>query len=1159
VSELASGFQSINPNYQQLLRLVQERFNIAVTPLQALTGGRSGASIYLVSVRGQGTGQIEHYILKLDRKNEKARSDETQRHQAVLSLSPPAFVSSHLPRMIYERLEHNGTFAVFYHIAGQSLHQYRPLAAYERQNQIETLFEYIYGWVLDNWNAAREFRQAVHPQALLTEWLGFRLREGGNIEQFLHTTLGVAPDLPGLLIQGSIFPNPLAYARSPDGWQLARLLDVATGLQHGDLNTFNILARFDRQGQAVDGCYLIDFAMFKEQSPLLYDLRYLEISYLILKQARVAFPQLAALVAGEAGWLSAGHAPVEAVGVARVLAAARASFEAWVNARHPSLSDDLWGQYWLAGAAAGLAFVHKAPLADEERLAGLIYAAANLKQYTAMFGLPSPPEGREIFDPARWNQEGPAGPAAVSPGRVRLAPRTPNNLPAETSVFIGREPQVQEVGALLNQASVRLVSLTGPGGVGKTRLALQTASRLLADFPDGVFYAPLADVTGPGLVISKIARLLGVREGGSQPLLDALQDYLHDQRLLLLLDNLEQVTAVAPALVALLSAAPGLKILATSRVLLKVRGEYDFPVPPMRAPAPGEQPDPANLGQNEAVQLFVERARQADPGFSLTDKNAAAVAQICRALDGLPLAIELAAARVRLLSPQAMLARLSNRLALLTGGARDLPARQQTLRASLDWSYSLLDENEQILLACLGLFNGGFTLAAAEAVQPGQVDVLSGVEKLLENSLLRQEAGPVGQTRFYMLDTVREYALGLLDQRGGRAALMRSYALYTIQFVGEEVSNNIYLPESTAWLDGLESEHDNIRAALRWSLESGEFAALAQPVVQMIAYLTWFWYRRGYLSEGRRWAGQILDQPDLAGQPAGLALVLQSSALLAMWQGDLVTAREHCDKALTLIRQVEDTQSLPIITMNTGVVYLNMGRDTAAHPLLEEAQSLTEQIGYVFFYATTLVHLGNVSLGLGRPEEALRWLEIGLATARALGEPWVITFALNNLGEVARVSGDWNTARGYYEESEALLREMGDKGDLARLVHNLGYTAFHQGDEVRAEALFKRSLTLFRQLGNRRGIAECLAGLASLWARRGQAEPAARLLGAAQALLISRGAAWWPADRVEVQRCQAELESALGQPAFQIAWQHGQALTLPQAVSLAGESQPRDR
>lgn len=1147
--ELAGEFSSLPVEYQHVIQLAQDQHDVDLRPLQALAGGWSGAILYLVSAASRRSDRVEHYILKLDRTGKKTRADEITRHITALSHAPPDFAQHRMPALALDRVQTDEAVAIFYAIAGQSLHEYRPLSRYTRQHQLETIFQTTNDVLLKEWNAQATFDQAVYPQQLLERWLGFRLKPGQKIERFLADVCRCPPDAAGLLIQGDVFPNPLAYARDAERWGQARPIDAFSGFIHGDLNTNNVLVRFASNQRDLDGYYLIDFALFKEGIPLLYDQRYLEMSYLILNLGEVSLGKMADLVThfAETDLPDPNQVPVELAGTCAVVGSARQAFDTWVRESHPSLLDDLWGQYWLAGVAAGLSYAHKAGMRDEARLLGLIYAAANLKRYALKFGAPLPAQAAHLYSESRFGDA-----PQVTISTPAAAGTLTHNLPAQPTALIGRETEIAAVHGMLLKETVRLLTLTGPGGTGKTRLGLQVAAEVLEDFEDGVWFVPLADLTDPELVVSKIAQQFGLREGGSRPLVENLKDYLRDKHLLLVLDNFEHVAAAAPAAVAdLLAAAPQLKVLVTSRALLNLRGEHEFPVPPLKLPDDERLPAPERLGEFEAVRLFVERARAANPHFALSDENAPAVAEICRRVDGLPLAIELAAARSKLLQPEAMLDRLSGSLKLLTGGARDLPARQQTLRNTLDWSHGLLGAEEQMLFAWLGVFVGGLTLEAAEAVcgSEDSVDVLEGVASLVNNSLLRREED-AGQARFRMLETIRAYALERLRERGDLDALRRQHARYYAGKIIDETWEKLFSRDAAGWLDWIEDEHDNVRAALAWSQDTPEGLELGPPLIEN---LTWFWYRRGYISEGRTWAERVLASPAAAEGTAGRAVVLQDGALLAMWQGDLNTALDMAEESLAIWRRLENTYGLAVALMNGGTVLINMGDDEAAHPLLKQAQALFKELGDSYFYGVTLVHLGNVALGLGELAEARSWLDEAHALSRQIDENWLIAFAFNNLGEVARVEGDYERAHQCYTESEALLRAAGDKGDLARLVHNLGYVAQHEGDDAQAEAQFRESLAMFKQLGNKRGIAECLAGLAGLGAAQERPRWAAQLLWAAEALLTESGAAWWPADRVEFARNRAAIQSTLDEDTFAAAWAAGQTMTLEQAIAFASD------
>jgi tetratricopeptide (TPR) repeat protein len=548
--------------------------------------------------------------------------------------------------------------------------------------------------------------------------------------------------------------------------------------------------------------------------------------------------------------------------------------------------------------------------------------------------------------------------------------------------------------------------------------------------------------------------------------------------------------------------------------------------------------------------LFVGRAQAVHPDFALTKDNAASVAEICRRLDGLPLAIELAAARTNLLQPHAILARLDDRLKLLTGGARDLPTRHQTLRNTLEWSYDLLDLDAKILYARLGVFTGGFTFEAAEAVcnPDGRLDILESLTSLVNNSLVRKEATASGESRFGMLETIRAYALECLTASGEMDALRAGHGQYFSSIILNQAGPQIYSPNSLHWLNWYEQELDNIRATLIWGLSSPQGI---QPGSGCVFLLFWFWYRRGHFIEGLEWAEKYLAVPEVQNTPSLRLLVLATSGVMALWQGKQDLALSKLQEVLNIVQTLEDESMLAKAQMMKGIAFINMGRDGAAQPLLEHASQFLKKAGDRYFHAISLVHLGNAELGLGNPEQARAYHEEGLAIARSIDENWLISFALNNLGEVARTQGQFDLARKYYEECETLLSLASDRGDVARFVHNLGYIAQHEEDFELAESQFRKSLAMFRRLGNRRGIAECLAGLAGLKAQQGQTQWGAILLNAAETVLKVTGGAWWPADRLEVERNRAMMQFALGADEFAQAHKTGAAMNIDQAIAFA--------
>jgi predicted ATPase/class 3 adenylate cyclase len=529
---------------------------------------------------------------------------------------------------------------------------------------------------------------------------------------------------------------------------------------------------------------------------------------------------------------------------------------------------------------------------------------------------------KDLFRPERVFQLVDSGlPSEFRP--LRTLDHYRNNLPIQPTPLVGREKEVAEVCLRLSRPEVRLLTLTGAGGTGKTRLGLQVAAELTDEFEDGVFFVSLAAISDPELVVPDVAGTLGVKETGGQPLLKSLEYYLREKHILLVLDNFEQVLEAAPMVSELLSAAPNLKVLATSRISLGLYGEYEYSVPPLDLPDLERAPSVERLSQYEAVRLFVERAQAAKADFSVTNENAPAVAEICHRLDGLPLAIELAAARIKLLTPQAMLARLGNRLKLLTGGARDLPERQRTLRGTIRWSYELLEEGEKVLFARLAVFSGGGTLEAIEAICDAEgdlpVDVLDGVSSLVDKSLLRQEEEEGGEPRFVMLETIYEYAREKLENSGEAETIKRAHAEYFLA-LAEKAEPKLTTAEQGAWLERLETEHDNLRAALSWSLGRKD-----QELALRLGGALWrFWFLRSHLSEGLQWLGEVLSLR--GGFTALRAKALNGAGDLVWSQGNYDRAKELYEESLALSRQLGDKRGIAARARKSRICGPQLGR-----------------------------------------------------------------------------------------------------------------------------------------------------------------------------------------------------------------------------------------
>ena len=726
----------------------------------------------------------------------------------------------------------------------------------------------------------------------------------------------------------------------------------------------------------------------------------------------------------------------------------------------------------------------------------------------------------------------------------------PHNLPAQPTPLVGRARELTVAGEMLLRDDVRLLTLTGAGGSGKTRLALQLAADLAGSFEDGVYLVALAPISDAALVAPAIAQTLGVREAGAHPVLEVLKLSLQAKNMLLLLDNFEQVLAAAPVVAELLAACPKIKVLVTSRAVLHLRGEHLFLVPPLEVPDPTRLPPLEELMRYSAIRLLNQRAQAVRPDFALDADNAAAVANVCIRLDGLPLAIELAASRLKLLQPQAVLSRLGSRLGLLTGGARDLPARQQTLRNTIAWSYDLLEPTEKALFRRLAVFVGGATLEAAEAVCTAagglEADLLDGMASLMDKSLLRQQAPErgEGEARFVMLETIREFGLESLAASGEGTTVQRAHASFFLR-LAEEAEPSYGGVERTVWLKRLAAEADNLRAALEWSRVEPDGARIE---LRLAGALSWFWYFSGRLTEGREALERALARTEDEARAGELAKALTGVGRLALVQGDYPAARSDLEEAVSTWREVGDRAGLAGALSSLGSTLVVSGDVKGGRVFLEEGLAIRSELGDRWGIAFLLFRLGEAAFMQRDYLEARGRLQESVGIFKELGDPWALALPLSYLGEVARCQGDYEGAAGLYEECLEVNRQLGNRWTTALCLHNLGHVALHRGEMPRATALFEEGLALARALGVQRGIALCLAGLAGVAARDGEAKVAARLFGAAEVLLESTGIAMNPADRGEYDSNVAAARARLEPEAFARAWAEGRAMPLERAI-----------